>query len=122
MSERSFGLRVLAYVLAAAVAALTIGSISAQRLIAYESQAAIFIFAILLGLMNATIKPVLQLVALPLTCLTFGLFALLLNAALFGLAAALTPGMRVSFWGAIIGAIITSLASGIIYSWLDEHG
>jgi putative membrane protein len=121
MSDRSFGVRLLAYVLAAAVGALLVGSISAQRLVAYESRAAIFLFALLLGLINATIKPVLQLLTLPLTCLTFGLFALLLNAALFGLAAWLTPGMQVSFWGAILGAIVASIASGAIYSLLDER-
>ena len=119
--DRSFGVRLLAYVLAAAVGALLVGSISAQRLVAYESRAAIFLFALLLGLINATIKPVLQLLTLPLTCLTFGLFALLLNAALFGLAAWLTPGMQVSFWGAILGAIVASIASCAIYSLLDER-
>lgn len=120
MRERSFGLRLLGYVLASAVAALFVGSISAQRLVAYESRTAIFVFALILGLINATIKPVLQLLTLPLTCLTFGLFALLLNAGLFAIAAWLTPGMQVSVWGAILGAIVVSIASGVIYSLLDE--
>ena len=91
-SDRS-GCDCSGYVLASAVAALFVGSISAQRLVAYESRTAIFVFALLLGLINATIKPVLQLLTLPLTCLTFGLFALLLNAGLFAIAAWLTPGM-----------------------------
>lgn len=112
--------RILAYFLANTAAVLTVGTISEQRLAAYDSRSAVFLFAILLGLINATIKPVLQLLTLPLTCLTFGAFALVLNAALFGLASWLTPGMTVTFWGAVVGAIIASIASGIIYSLLDE--
>ena len=114
-------MRLLGYVLANAVAALVVGSISAQRLVAYESRAAVFVFALILGSINATIKPVLRLLTLPLTCLTFGLFALVLNAGLFGFAAWLTPGMTVTFWGAMLGAIVASLASGIIFSMIDER-
>jgi putative membrane protein len=113
--------RLIAYLIANTVAVLTVGSISEQRLVAYESQTAIFVFALILGLINATIKPVLSLLTLPLTCLTFGLFALLLNAGLFGLAAGLTPGMEVTFWGAVLGAIVASVASGIIFSLMDER-
>lgn len=113
--------RLVAYVIANMAAALTVGSISEQRLVAYESRTAVFVFALILGAINATIKPVLRLLTLPLTCLTFGLFALVLNAALFGLAARLTPGMTVTFWGAILGAVVASVASGIIFSLADER-
>lgn len=112
--------RVLAYFLANTAAVLAVSTISEQRLAAYDSRSAVFLFAIVLGLINATIKPVLQLLTLPLTCLTFGVFALVLNALLFGLASWLTPGMTVTTWGAVVGAIIASIASGIIYSVLDE--
>jgi putative membrane protein len=60
------------------------------------------------------------LISLPLTCLTFGLFALVINAALFGLAVALTPGLEVTMWGAIVGAIFASVTNGIVYSVVDE--
>ncbi|MDQ3779269.1 MAG: phage holin family protein [Chloroflexota bacterium] len=113
-------IRIVAYFLANAAAVLMIGTISEQRLAAYESRGAVVLFAFLLGLINATIKPVLRLLTLPLTCLTFGAFALVLNAALFGLASWLTPGMTVTVWGAVVGAIIASIASGVIYSVLDE--
>lgn len=114
-------LRLVSYVLAAAAAALLVGSISEQRLVAYESQTAVFIFALVLGLLNATIRPVLRILTLPLTCLTFGAFALVLNAALFGLAAWLTPGMTVTAWGALVGALVASIAGGIAFSVLDER-
>lgn len=113
--------RLVAYVLAAAAAALTVGSLSEQRLVAYETRTAVFTFALVLGLINATIRPILRVLTLPLTCLTFGLFALVLNAALFGLAAWLTPGMTVTTWGALLGAVIASVAGGVIFSVLDER-
>ena len=112
--------RLLAYIIGAIVATLLVGSISEQRLVRYESREAIFIFALLVGLISAYIKPVLRILTLPLTCLTFGLFALVLNAALWGLAAWLTPGMDVTFWGAIVGSLLTSLTAGVIFSIVDE--
>ena len=113
--------RVVSYLLANAAAVLTVGSISEHRLVAYESRSAIFVFALIVGVINATIRPVLRLLTLPLTCLTFGLFALVLNAALFGLAAWLTPDMEVTTLGALVGAIVASIFSGIIFSVLDER-
>jgi putative membrane protein len=113
--------RIVAYLIANTVAVLTVGSLSEQRLVRYEDRAAVFVFALILGLINAFIRPVLSLLSLPLTCLTFGLFALVLNAGLFGLAAFLTPGMEVTFWGAVLGAIVASVASGIIFSLVDER-
>lgn len=113
--------RLFAYVVAAALAALAVGSISEQRLVSYDDRGALFTFAVVLGLINATIRPVLRVLTLPLTCLTFGLFAVVLNAALFGLAARLTPGMTASLWGALLGAVVASIASGVIYSVIDER-
>ena len=113
--------RIIAYLVANTVAALTVGTISEQRLVSYESRTAVFLFALILGLINAFIKPVLSLLSLPLTCLTFGLSAIVLNAGLFGLASWLTPGMEVTFWGAVLGAIVASVASGIIFSVIDER-
>ncbi len=113
--------RIVAYLLANAAAVLTVGSISEQRLVAYESRSAIFVFALVVGVINATIRPVLRLLTLPLTCLTFGLFSLVLNAGLFGLAAWLTPGMDMTTSGAVVGAIVASIFSGIIFSVLDER-
>lgn len=113
--------RVVLYLVANAAAVLAVGSISEQRLVAYESRTAIFVFALVLGVINATVRPVLRLLTLPLTCLTFGLFSLVLNAALFGLAARLTPGMTVTVVGALLGAVVASVASGIIFSLLDER-
>ena len=112
--------RLVSYLIANMIATLVVGSLSEQRLVRYESRTAVLIFALILGVLNAYIKPVLRILTLPLTCLTFGLFSLVLNTALFGLAAWLTPGMEITFWGAVFGSIIASIASGIIFSVLDE--
>lgn len=113
-------IRLIAYIIANTVAVLTVGSLSEQRLVEYQDRAAVFIFAIILGLINAYIRPVVRFLSFPITCLTFGLFAFAINVGLFGIAALLTPGMQVTFWGAVLGAVIASVASGIIFSLVDE--
>ena len=68
-----------------------------------------------LGFVNAVVKPVLTLLTLPLTVVTLGLFYFVVNAAAFGLAAALVPGFSVaSFWAALFGAVVVSLVSWVV--------
>src|SRR5206468_1603309 len=68
--------------------------------------------ALVLGLVNAFVRPVLTVLTLPLTLMTMGLFYLIVNGVAFGLAAAVVPGFSVSsFGGAILGALIVSLVS-----------
>jgi putative membrane protein len=112
--------RIIVYMIAACVAALLLGTISEQRLVSYDSQASVFVFAAVLGVVNAAIKPVLQVLALPISCLTFGLFALVINAGLFALSVWLTPGMQVTTAGAVLGAVLTSVAGGVVFSLVDE--
>jgi putative membrane protein len=113
--------RVIAYIIGSMVAVLALGTLFKSHFVTYDSEAAVLIFGIALGVLTAFVKPVLKFVSLPLTCLTFGLFALVINAALFGLAAWLTPGLSVTVWGAVIGAIFASVINGIIYSVVDEE-
>lgn len=71
--------------------------------------------ALILGFVNAIVRPVLVLLTLPITVLTLGLFYLVVNAAAFGLAAALVPGFSIaSFGAAVLGALVTSLVSWFI--------
>ncbi len=68
------------------------------------------IFAAVLALLNTFIKPVLKVLAIPLTCMTFGLFTIIINVALFALAAWLVPSMQVAgFWGMVVGAVAISV-------------
>jgi putative membrane protein len=75
--------------------------------------------AVIIGLVNALIRPILQILSLPITILTLGLFCLVINAAMFGLAAWLTPGFTVmgfwpAFWGALIYGALTTVISWIV--------
>lgn len=112
--------RFVAYVVATVVATLTLGTIS-ERLITFERAENVLIFGLVLGAINAFIKPIVKLLTLPLTCLTFGLFAIVVNAALFWLGAYITPNLDVpEWWGAVLGSILVSVASGIIFTVIDE--
>jgi putative membrane protein len=71
--------------------------------------------ALVLGFVNAVIRPILTLLTLPLTLVTLGLFYFVVNAAAFALAAAVVPGFTVaSFWAAVFGALVVSLVSWFI--------
>ncbi|BAZ08044.1 phage holin family protein [Calothrix sp. NIES-3974] len=75
------------------------------------------IAAAIIGLINAFIRPILKILTFPITLLTFGLFAFVLNAALLMLASNFTPGggfQITSFPAALIGSIILSIVSSII--------
>jgi putative membrane protein len=68
------------------------------------------VVALVLGLLNAIVRPVLVLLTLPVTLLTLGLFVLVINAVVFLLASALVPGFEVDgFWAAFIGAILMAI-------------
>lgn len=70
------------------------------------------IVALVLGLVNAIIRPVLVLLTLPVTLLTLGLFILVINALLFWFVASFVDGFSVTgFWSAFFGAIVYALIS-----------
>jgi putative membrane protein len=74
--------------------------------------------AILLGLVNAVVRPVLVVLTLPFTILKLGLFLLVIKAAMLGLVAALFDGFTIAdFWSAILASIIVSIM-GWLASWL----
>lgn len=112
-------IRIIAYAIAAVVAALATATIS-ERLFSFESAETVIVFGIVMGVINAFIRPVVRLLSLPITCLTFGLFSLVVNAGLFALGAWIVPGIVVSWVGALVGSVIASLAAGIIFSVIDE--
>jgi putative membrane protein len=72
------------------------------------------IVALVLGLVNAVIRPILVLLTLPVTILTLGLFIFVLNGLMFWLVASFVEGFAVAgFWPAVFGAIAYS-----VISWL----
>ena len=73
----------------------------------------------ILGVVNATIKPIVQLLSLPLTILTLGLFALVVNGLLFWLVSAISSGLGApfhvdGFWAGFWGAIVVSIVSWLL--------
>ncbi|MDX2021410.1 MAG: phage holin family protein [Deltaproteobacteria bacterium] len=82
---------------------------------------ALAVAALVLGLVNAIIKPVMQLLSLPLTILTLGIFYLVVNGICFALAAFLVPGFAVASLGsAVLGAIVVSLISWVLGGFLSR--
>lgn len=74
----------------------------------------LLIAALLLGLVNAFVRPLLVLLTLPITVVTLGLFLWVINAAMLGLVAALLDGFRLSGLGAaLLGSLVVSLTSWI---------
>lgn len=72
------------------------------------------IAALILGLLNLVVRPILFLLTLPLTILTFGLFAFVLNALIFWFAGSFIEGFSVSgFIPALLGSVVVALASAL---------
>ena len=78
------------------------------------------ISAIVFGLLNAFVRPVIAFFSFPITFLTFGLFSIVINAIIFGLAAALVDGfsLRWGFWSALIGAVLLGFINSLMYQFL----
>jgi len=82
--------------------------------VSYSGWPSLIIAALLLGLVNAIVRPIVFVLTLPLTILTLGLFLLVLNAAMIGLVAVLLKGFSVDGVGpGILAAIITGLVSWV---------
>jgi len=83
--------------------------------IAVASFGSALIAALVLGLLNMLVKPVLVLLTLPITIVTLGLFLIVLNALLFWFAGSVLKGFQVNgFWWAVIGALLYSVISGLL--------
>ncbi len=83
----------------------------------------LIIAALLLGLVNAIVRPIAFLLTLPLTIVTMGLFLFVLNAAMFGLVASMLDNFHVAgFWSALFGAIIVSITSTVASWYIGPDG
>jgi len=82
--------------------------------LSFTTPATLVVAGLLLGVVNALVRPVLVVLTLPITLVTLGLFLLVINAAMVALVAWLMPGMHVaSFGSALATAIIVSLVSWV---------
>lgn len=103
------------FILRAAMAALGLWLATAWlEGLSIDSPVTLLMAGVLLGIVNAVVKPIVIVLTLPFTLVTLGLFLLVINAAMLGLVAALLPGMHIAgFWAAMLGALIVSIVSWI---------
>jgi putative membrane protein len=88
-----------------------------------NSPMTLILAGLLLGLVNAIVRPFALLLALPALLLTLGLFLLVINAAMLGLVAAMLPGFHIAgFWTAVWGALIVSIVSWIGSWFIGSRG
>jgi putative membrane protein len=79
--------------------------------------------ALVLGLINALVRPVLLILTLPLTLVTLGLFLFVLNAVCLWLTSVVVPGFEVrGFWSAFGGALIVSALSWVVNGFVSDRG
>ena len=89
----------------------------------FDSTVKLIVAAIVLGVVNAFVRPLAFILTLPLTVLTLGLFLLVLNAGMVALVAWIVPGFRITgFWTAVGAALIVSLVSWAASSVIGSNG
>lgn len=112
-----FLIRVLVNALAIMLAASILPGIHVKGLVPA------LVGGLLLGLVNAVVRPVLIILTLPITLVTLGFFLLVLNALCFWLVASLVKGFYVAgFWAAFLGAIVVSIVSWIMTALISDSG
>jgi putative membrane protein len=78
------------------------------------------IAAVVLGILNLFLRPILIILTLPITILTLGLFSLVINAILVLLASAIVPGFAVAgFWSALLFSIVLTLVHWVFQVWKE---
>ncbi len=83
-----------------------------------NSTVSIIVAALVLGLVNTFIRPILRLVAIPFTLVTFGLFGWIINGLMLWLVSRLVPGFHVAgFVAAVLGAVVLAAISGVMH-WI----
>lgn len=114
---QGFFLRTLITILGLLLASAIIPGVS------IEGTGSVILAAVLLGLVNGFVRPLAFLLTLPITILTLGLFLFVLNAAMFGLVAAMLDNFIVAgFWSAIFGSLLVSITSTIASWYIGPNG
>jgi putative membrane protein len=91
--------------------------------IAIDSAGTLIAAALLLGIVNAILRPILVILTLPITLLTLGIFLLVINGLMIELVAWLLPGFHVpSLWPATLTAIVVSVTSWVVTGFIGGSG
>ena len=118
------GLLITAFFLRVAIAA--VGLWIAARIFSglyFDGPVTLLAAALLLGIVNAVVRPIAIVLTLPLTLLTLGLFLLVINAAMLGLVALLLGGFEISgFWTAVGAALVVSIVSWVASALIGDNG
>ena len=108
------------------VAIVALGLWLATRIlsgITFDSSGTLIAAALLLGVVNAIVRPIAVVLTLPLTLLTLGLFLIVINALMLGLVASLLGGFHISgFWTAAGASLIVSLTSWVASGLIGNNG
>lgn len=84
---------------------------------------ALIVSALLLGIVNAVVRPILLILTFPLTVVTLGLFVFVVNGISLGIAAALVPGFHIAgLWSATLGAIVVGLTGWVASAFVGGSG
>lgn len=91
--------------------------------LSFDSPGTLLAAALLLGLVNAVIRPIAVILTLPLTLVTLGLFLIVINAGMLGLVALLLNGFQIGgFWTAVGASLIVSMTSWIASGLIGNNG
>lgn len=112
-----FLLRVLVNALAIVLAAQIVPGIQVDGFLAALAA------GLVLGLVNAVVRPVLMLLTFPITLLTLGLFLFVLNGLCLWLVTAIVGGFHVAgFWPAVLGALVVGAVSWLVTALVSDSG
>jgi putative membrane protein len=81
----------------------------------------LFIGALVLGIANSIVKPILTILTLPLVIVTFGLFYLVINIAMVGLAEWIAPDFSIDGFWTYVGVVIVVWLVNLVASWITER-
>lgn len=87
----------------------------------YSTWAAVAIFALIVGLLNAFLRPVVRILTAPIGCVTLGLFSIVINGLMFWLAGRAGVGVTATFLGATVTALAAGLVSGLLGLFVREE-
>lgn len=91
--------------------------------IAIDGIGALFFAAVVLGIFNAVLRPVVLLITFPINLVTLGLFTLVINGAMLKLTSDVVRGFSVTgFWSAVIGALLLSAISFALNLFVNDAG
>ncbi len=91
--------------------------------IEFDGLGALFVAAVVLGIFNAFVRPLVLVVTFPINLLTLGLFTFVINGAMLKLTSEVVRGFSVTgFWSAVIGALVLSVFSFMLNLFINDAG